>query len=114
MLHDPCGQQNPNCLCMKNGKCWKKFPNTFSDETVVVEDKSSYIYKYVYKGSDRYISPIDKSNFHTQGSYHSVVNLPIHLESMSMVTYRAQATIPQLQILIRREAQTQLTTVFNL
>ncbi|OWY98748.1 Helitron helicase [Phytophthora megakarya] len=68
-----------------------------------------YIYKYVYKGSDmttitiegeeiqaneilqyltgRYISPVEACmrlfSFPTQGSSYSVVNLPIHLESMN-------------------------------
>ncbi|OWY90310.1 Helitron helicase [Phytophthora megakarya] len=86
----------------------------------------NYIYKYVYKGSDmttitiegeeiqandilqyvtgRYISPVEACmrlfSFPTQGFSHSVVNLPIHLEIMSMVTYRDQATTPQLQNLI--------------
>ncbi|OWY92342.1 Helitron helicase, partial [Phytophthora megakarya] len=48
-------------------------------------------------------------SFPTQRSSHSVVNLPIHLESMSMVTYRDQATTHQLQNLIRRGARTKLT-----
>ncbi|OWZ02210.1 Helitron helicase [Phytophthora megakarya] len=87
-----------------------------------------YVFKYVYKGSEmatitiegeeieaneilqymtgRYISPVEACmrlfSFPTQGSSHSVVNLPIHLEIMSMVTYRDQATTPQLQNLIRR------------
>ncbi|OWZ06009.1 LOW QUALITY PROTEIN: Helitron helicase [Phytophthora megakarya] len=39
MLHAPCGQQNPNWPCMKNGKCSEKFPKVFADETVMAEDK---------------------------------------------------------------------------
>ncbi|POM79458.1 LOW QUALITY PROTEIN: Helitron helicase-like protein [Phytophthora palmivora] len=187
MLHGPCGQQSPNCPCMKNGKCSKKFPKQFAEETIMAEDKYptyrrrrrpegilihkgkdnakinqwvvpynpflsqkydchisvevcatnkavKYIYKYVHKGSDmttitiegeeiqyllgRYISPVDACmrlfGFPTQGSSHAVVNLPIHLEGMSLVTYRDHATTPQLQNLVRRGDRTKLTAFFNL
>ena len=33
MKHGPCGAQNPNCVCMKEGECKKKFPKLFWDET---------------------------------------------------------------------------------
>lgn len=39
MMHGPCGETNPGCPCMKNGKCSKKFPKPFADATVVAEDK---------------------------------------------------------------------------
>ncbi|POM57596.1 Helitron helicase-like protein [Phytophthora palmivora] len=180
---------------MKNGKCSKKFPKQFAEETIMVEDKYptyrrrrrpegilshkgkvwdnakinqwvvpynpflsqkydchinvevcatnkavKYIYKYVYKGSDmttiaiegeeiqaneilqylpsRYISPVKACmrlfGFPTQGSSHAVVNIPIHLEGMSLVTYRDHATTPQLQNLVRRGDRTKLTAFFNL
>ncbi|OWZ19451.1 Helitron helicase [Phytophthora megakarya] len=82
-------------------------------ELCATNNAVKYIYKYVYKGSDmttiiiegeeiqtneilqcmtdRYISPVEACmrlfSFATQGSSRSVVNLPIHLESMRMVTY---------------------------
>ncbi|EEY60735.1 helitron helicase-like protein [Phytophthora infestans T30-4] len=195
MLHGPCGQQNPSCPCIKNGRCSKKFPKALADETVMTPDKYprykrgrrpdgilchkgkvwdnatinqwvvpynpflsqkynchinvevcatnkaiKYIYKYVYKGSDmttitiegeeiraneilqyllgRYIFPVEacmRLFMHpTQGSTHSVVTLPIHLERMSMVAYRDQATTPQLHNLINRGDRSMLTEFFEL
>ncbi|POM79309.1 LOW QUALITY PROTEIN: Helitron helicase-like protein [Phytophthora palmivora] len=181
MLHGLCGQQNPNCPCVKNGKCSNKFPKQFAEGTIMVEESIlrtgdvdnakinqwvvpynpflsqkydcrinvevcatnkavKYIYKYVYKGSDmmtitiegeeiqandilqyllgRYISPVEACmrlfGFPTQGSSHAVVNLPIQLEGMSLITYRDHATTPQLQNLVLRGDRTKLTAVFNL
>ena len=33
MIHCPCGQDNPNCPCMANNKCRKKFQFPFRNET---------------------------------------------------------------------------------
>ncbi|XP_069968669.1 uncharacterized protein [Bactrocera oleae] len=38
MVHGPCGAHNPQYPCMKNGICSKKFPKTFTTETVTGED----------------------------------------------------------------------------
>ncbi|XP_069965797.1 uncharacterized protein [Bactrocera oleae] len=38
MVHGPCGVHNPQCPCMKNGICSKKFPKAFTTETVTGED----------------------------------------------------------------------------
>lgn len=34
MLHGPCGELNPACPCMREGKCSKRYPKDFTEETV--------------------------------------------------------------------------------
>ena len=38
MIHGPCGDQNPNAPCMKDGKCTKHYPKTFQEQTLLSED----------------------------------------------------------------------------
>ena len=37
MMHGPCGDDKPNNVCMREGKCSKDFPKLFQDETVITE-----------------------------------------------------------------------------
>ena len=38
MMHGPCGDLNPGCVCMKNGRCEKRFPKNFCSETREKDD----------------------------------------------------------------------------
>jgi hypothetical protein len=38
MTHGPCGEMNPGAPCMKDGKCSKRFPKPFCEETTLSED----------------------------------------------------------------------------
>ena len=33
IVHGPCGNLNPSCICMEDGKCKKDFPKSFIEET---------------------------------------------------------------------------------
>jgi hypothetical protein len=38
MTHGPCGNANKKAPCMVDGKCSKKYPKDFCDETTMEED----------------------------------------------------------------------------
>jgi len=38
MMHGPCGPAHPNSPCMKDGKCSKRYPRAFCNETISNED----------------------------------------------------------------------------
>eukprot|EP00795_Rhopilema_esculentum_P009874 gene9874-18462_t len=35
MIHEPCGDLDPHCVCMQNGECKKNFPKQLSQVTQV-------------------------------------------------------------------------------
>lgn len=38
MIHGPCGQLNPRCVCMVDKVCSKKYPKSFLKETITEVD----------------------------------------------------------------------------
>ena len=38
MVHGPCGNLNPNAPCMIGGKCIRKFPKPFTENTTITDD----------------------------------------------------------------------------
>ena len=40
MVHNECGAARPTAACMKEGRCWKRYPTPFSDETDWREDRT--------------------------------------------------------------------------
>ena len=38
MVHGPCGELNPDCVCMKKGVCTKNFPKPFCNQTTIGEN----------------------------------------------------------------------------
>ena len=45
MIHGPCGDMNPSCVCMKDKKCSKNFPKKFNKKTFVDPDNSHPEYR---------------------------------------------------------------------
>ena len=37
MMDGPCGHSHPKCPCMKDGRCSKKYPKEFQDDTSIDE-----------------------------------------------------------------------------
>ena len=48
MLHGPCGNRNPNCPCMEQGKCTKKCPKALLEKTIMDHETSHPVYHQRY------------------------------------------------------------------
>ncbi|XP_047258482.1 uncharacterized protein LOC124890732 [Capsicum annuum] len=79
MMYVPCGALNPQCPCMKQGKCSKHFSKKFNNQTTFDADgfpidrkrnielcnysrSVKYLFKYINKGSDRATATIECTN----------------------------------------------------
>lgn len=53
MIHGPCGDYNKNAPCMKDGRCTKKFPKNFQEETTI--DGNGFVL-YRRRNTGRYVT----------------------------------------------------------
>ncbi|KAG2194274.1 hypothetical protein INT47_009684 [Mucor saturninus] len=92
MMHGPCGPTHPNARCMENGKCQKRYPKMFNEETV--EDGTGYpVYRRRQNGRSVKKGPIELDNRwvvpHNRylcAKYHAHINIEIST-SISAVKY---------------------------
>jgi len=92
MVRGPCGTAQPRAHCMKDGKCTKRYPRTFS-ETTVVDENSYPIYRrrdngrtFVKSGfeyDNRWVVPY---NPYLSAKYDAHINVEI-ATSISSVKY---------------------------
>ncbi len=45
MIHNPCGEENPNAVCMNDGRCSNKFPRAFKQETSHSDNEHYIVYR---------------------------------------------------------------------
>jgi hypothetical protein len=92
MVHGPCGATRPSARCMKDGKCSKRYPRTFS-ETTVMDENNYPVYRrcdngrtYVKDGfeyDNRWVVPY---NPYLSGEYNAHINVEI-ATSITSVKY---------------------------
>ena len=58
MMHGPCGEANPECPCMVNGKCTKYYPRHYTNTTTM--DSDGYVL-YRRRDSGR---TVERNNIH--------------------------------------------------
>ncbi|WP_416879511.1 AAA family ATPase [Litorimonas sp.] len=45
MVHGPCGDRNPQCVCMEDGVCTKKYRKEFQSETILNPENNFPVYR---------------------------------------------------------------------
>ncbi|XP_024392361.1 uncharacterized protein [Physcomitrium patens] len=114
MMHGPCGFDNPNCPCMKDDRCTKKYPMQAQDTTEVDEtDEVVDEIKDFLEG--RYVAAQEACwrlfGFETNNKSHSICRLPVHLPGQQYVTFKEGTS---LHSVIDQNAETKLTKFFEL
>ena len=69
IMHGPCGVANPNSPCMEDGKCTKKFPKDFTEQTMECggypqyrqRDDGKYVMKNGVPLDNSYLVPYNPS-----------------------------------------------------
>ncbi|KAG2215260.1 hypothetical protein INT45_004237 [Circinella minor] len=83
MIHGPCGLLNPRSPCMEDGRCTKRFPKIFNDDTQMNEDgypvyrrrnNGVYVVKQGNRIDDRWVVP---HNVYLCTKYDSHINVEI-------------------------------------
>ncbi|GAA0167934.1 hypothetical protein LIER_22768 [Lithospermum erythrorhizon] len=76
MMHGPCGELNPENICIKDERCKNHYPKNFSEHTVHGKEFDchinvevccdikavKYLYKYIHKGHDKVMFRIGSDN----------------------------------------------------
>lgn len=57
MMHGPCGPAHPSAPCMENGRCNKKYPKAFREETTIADEGGYPLYKRPSNGRTYQRSP---------------------------------------------------------
>ncbi|XP_044575173.1 uncharacterized protein LOC123258981 [Cotesia glomerata] len=63
MIHGPCGNLNPSSPCMVDGKCTKRFPKDFTNDTVThVDGYPIYRRRSTENGGQSFVKTINKAD----------------------------------------------------
>ncbi|CAF1145835.1 unnamed protein product [Brachionus calyciflorus] len=74
MMHGPRGESNPNSPCMVDGKCSKKFPKEFCEETIL-ENNTYPVYKRSASNPDnKWVVPY---NPYLSTKYNCLINVEV-------------------------------------
>ena len=63
MLHGPCGQLNPGCGCMRDGRCRFKYPKAYVSETQNAEGFPEYRRRSPEEGGNTYTKVVNGEEF---------------------------------------------------
>ncbi|TMC16317.1 MAG: hypothetical protein E6J34_20245 [Chloroflexi bacterium] len=83
MLHGPCGPLSKDASCMNNGKCSKKYPKDYSEQTILTSDGYPKYRRrddgvFVIKGGHRYTNRhVIPYNSYLSAKYNCHINIEV-------------------------------------